>query len=498
MWWIVGILPAACLGLMAPGGSGSGGGSSSSGGRDGNWNGGWGSGGWHGGSSSSGGWTGDGNWSGRGWGDSSWHSGWHDDGSSHAGDWRESSSAAAASPRLGQTAAAGSDGGDREGAVTGLYCIRCKEKYHMQQLLVIGGDWQGQLPLTCFQCSGFSSQSDFDRQVTALWKRRRSEKRREATLHRTGTWKTIVEDVGERHAGESKREFRRRLCEAFFLHASIVATAFQKMRPDQQERIMDAFSEFGANIEKQAANPAYVPPMDDNEAAHTSFWLPHAVTQYIDTLIEGVNEHFVCRRTKCLLFTLSTMWIENGSQYRCPGCGAVYRPWSSDLSGGFYNAATGEDTTGGGVLDAQKILICTTQVPIQELSMPANSCRKYLCRWSDSKTEKIKSRMKEVAADLAQTTKGLPDIDLMKIVRPLVNSGSYSYFAPTPFPQWLADRMEQANATASKPWRFEHVRDGFLSSRASEDLMILREDDSFRMWVLTKYMLQTRVMRPRM
>ena len=178
----------------------------------------------------------------------------------------------------------------------------------------MGTDWQSELPLCCFNCQDErENQQDFAKEVRKLWKQRKNHRAREKTLIRTCNWESLKEQTASRYEGESRTEFRKRLCEAFYMAATLVGTAYDRASPTQQVRMVQAFQELEANAVMQASVPMYVPDMD---AIHANFWLPDKVTQYVDMIVEGINEHFLCRRVKCLRYTLCATWIENGSHYR--------------------------------------------------------------------------------------------------------------------------------------------------------------------------------------
>ena len=77
--------------------------------------------------------------------------------------------------------------------------------------------------------------------------------------------------------------------------------------------------------EKKAADPEYVPPL------RTYRKLSDFLAQFIDEVLPGVNEHWLCRHRTCLHIGLAAEWINNhpNGQYRCPSCGEKYSPWVS-------------------------------------------------------------------------------------------------------------------------------------------------------------------------
>ena len=61
--------------------------------------------------------------------------------------------------------------------------------------------------------------------------------------------------------------------------------------------------------------------------------------QWVDVIVDGVNQYWICRHIDCLYVGPAVCWIKNGEggwQFRCPDCTRVYAPWIK--SGGRINA----------------------------------------------------------------------------------------------------------------------------------------------------------------
>ena len=229
------------------------------------------------------------------------------------------------------------------------------------------------------------------------------------------------------------------------------------------------------------------------DAIHADFWSPDKVTQYVDMIMEGINEHLLCRRVKCLRYTLCARWIENGSHYRCPSCGCEYKPLSDRLTGGVWEDGMVNDPTGGRAIDAQKIMVCTATEFLKGNEdvddIPAGTARFYLVRWSESKKEIIKTRL----LDLAAETQFMSTTELIEHVRPLVMQGRFGYMTKVAFSPKLREVIDNANTTAIKKWRYDHIEDGFQTGQADADMEIMDQGAAFRMWAFAKYTLETRV-----
>ena len=521
----------ACLalGLMAPGGGGgpSGSGGWTGGGTSGS--GGWTGGGWSGSSRWAGGGTsGSGEGAGGGWSDSSrWSGGgWHDGSqwsrrqrdhaaggsSSSAGGWGESAAAAAASPD-----------GESERKKPTLVCSVCKTPGKKEDLLLMGTDWQAQLPLCCYHCQDeHSSPKSFSDEVQQRWKNRRFQKKQEEILSRTATWQKIQAETEARFPGESRKDFRQRLVDAWYTSAALIAMAFTKATAEKKAKIVSAFEEFASTIEAQSVDETHVPDPDHRirpygqtggpdldprirpygqtggpsaGAAHVEFFMPFSVGQWVDEICTGINEHYICRRVKCLTFARSTEWIESEGRthFKCPQCGAFYRPWSSSITGGHWDEATQTDLTGGPVIAAQKIMVMYNSsgedLRVGNFVVANNSVRYMLTEWSDTKVEVLKTRLKEVFADIARETFDMPLASVLSRVRQMTieKQIGMNYLEPMQVPEWLKQRVIDSNKHSIEKFSFDHISSGFMGGKASPDLQIMSEMDSTRLWIMAKY-----------
>ena len=324
-------------------------------------------------------------------------------------------------------------------------------------------------------------------QVLAMWKRRRTEKRKESTLVRTGSWKAIIDDVEARHPGESRSLYRARLKEAWLTAAALVCSAFDRATARQQQKMLLAFNVYSAMAQQQAAEPAYCPSMD---SIHGEFWMPSRILSYVDTVVTGIDDFFICRRVRCMSFCYSTQWIEGSSHYRCPACAGLYKPWASAVKGG-----QGEQS-GSETVAAQKIMVCHTAEPLPGLSLKPGEVRYYLLEWADSKTEKLKDMLRETFCSVAQETAHVDEGQLLERVRDMVDRGKgASYFQDMLAPQWVKDRIDHANATATEQFSYAHIAGGYKGAFASPNLTILTQEESVRMWAYSKYAVESRIQR---
>ena len=100
-----------------------------------------------------------------------------------------------------------------------LQCSSCNEPGKMQDLLLLGTDWQSSLPLCCFKCQEVRIVIAFKVEVMRRWKQRKSYRTSDAQIVRTANWRRINAEIDARYAGESQKTFRKRLREAFYMTA---------------------------------------------------------------------------------------------------------------------------------------------------------------------------------------------------------------------------------------------------------------------------------------
>ena len=83
--------------------------------------------------------------------------------------------------------------------------------------------------------------------------------------------------------------------------------------------------------------------------------------------------------------------------------------------------------------------------------------------------------------------------ELIEHVRPLVMQGRNDYMTKVPFSKNLRATIDEANKSATKPWKYDHIADGFFMGQADKDMPIMSRETAFRMWAFVKYTLQARV-----
>ena len=411
-------------------------------------------------------------------------------------------------------------------------CNVCKMPGKKEELLLLGTDWQAVLPLCCYRCQDeYTSFEGFSKEVQQRWRHRRLQKKQEEVLSRTATWKKIEAETEARYPGESRKSFRQRLVDAWYTSAALLAMAFTKATAEKKAKILMAFEEFGESIQKQADDETYVPDPDHRirpygqtgesvpdpdhrirpygqtgesgpsrgmsvlVPEHMSFFMPSNIGQWVDEICTGINEHFICRRTRCLCFCRSTDWIESSSKshFKCPSCGAFYKPWSMKITGG-----DGADA-GGPVSGAQKIMVMYTDVFLEKCAMRPSDIKYVLTQWADTKVETLKTRLKEIFSEVARETYELPLTNVISKMRQVMTDRNVggNYMSLRQIPEWLKSRINHANQWSNEKFSYAHIEQGYMGSVASEDLDIMTQDDSTRMWIMAKYAV-TAVARPRM
>ena len=134
---------------------------------------------------------------------------------------------------------------------------------------------------------------------------------------RSVAWETAKVDIEGQYPGESRKEFRARLIRKSSRLAVTISASIQKLRPDQQEKVVKVMDHWVDEWEKKTKDPDFVPALDCVETTSTH------LMEFVDQVIPGLDEFFICRQKWCSTVCLSTNWVNNhpNGQHRCPRCG---------------------------------------------------------------------------------------------------------------------------------------------------------------------------------
>ena len=217
------------------------------------------------------------------------------------------------------------------------------------------------------------------------------------------------------------------------------------------------------------------------------FFLEDRVLQYVDKIIEGVYQYYVCRHKTCASFSPATQWIEceDTTHFKCPMCGEKYQPWLDRPH----------------LMAAQMVQVMAPCVDIPEISMKAGQLHFFLLEWPDTKTCVLRNRFKEIFLGISEQAKRSPTDALLGLIREKAAAAdNLSFFSKKELSKATTDKVDHANWGAKYKYHYQHLLGGFQSARIAykEDIFIMSSEDSVRLWAYSKYVLECRVMRGRL
>eukprot|EP00969_Alexandrium_andersonii_P096686 4268736-Alexandrium_andersonii.AAC.1 len=133
--------------------------------------------------------------------------------------------------------------------------------------------WQASLNLHCYKCwyekhKDKAAPDDFDAKKDVMIKRKAAWDLRlqNSVDHvnkrvREMRWQKAKTDVGDRHLGESQREYRNWLIEATCAIANAISRDALAASPKQRAEFEEAFDYWDAEWQKKATGPTYVPKL---------------------------------------------------------------------------------------------------------------------------------------------------------------------------------------------------------------------------------------------
>jgi hypothetical protein len=173
-------------------------------------------------------------------------------------------------------------------------------------------DWQGDLSLQCYVCDHEAGGGAADVKVETAevdllrayrkrckksWLNRQYKAKAQVGRTRSMSYKTAKKDIDEKHPGENKKSYRDRLLHQTYIVAYRIALAITKASPEKRMQYDAATAVWGAEWEKVADDPTYVPqlPCDDG----TDVPIQNMLAQFLSEFVDGINDYFVCRHPHC-------------------------------------------------------------------------------------------------------------------------------------------------------------------------------------------------------
>ena len=115
--------------------------------------------------------------------------------------------------------------------------------------------------------------------------------------------------------------------------ADRIYNAIADMTPKARETVVEAFETFENNLARKAGLSTVrgeLVELTGEDAVNTNEFLDVHSFQWVDTIVQGVNEYWICRHKDCLLVCPAVCWIKNGDgglQFRRPACLRLYAPY---------------------------------------------------------------------------------------------------------------------------------------------------------------------------
>lgn len=314
-------------------------------------------------------------------------------------------------------------------------------------------EWQGSLPLICHACYLLAHPDEdmprnaFKVKVRQAWNARMQNAGQILKRVRSVAWETARKDIKERYPGESKKAWRARLIAESKTLACAFAAGLARLPPEARVRAGAALSAWIDEWQRKAADGAYVPTL---EVTLTDDWL----LQFVDEILPGVNEYFLCRHRECLTMTRNCDWLHNcpdGGHFLCSQCGEQYRPWTQKPGYVRCNKVWVVEAAGAGgpAPDGP----CTWHV------IPAT--------WADTATQVMLNKMKEIMAPPVAAVAELPAADRLPYITALMREKApqrEAYFTRMEVTLEAMEKMAERNERhPTKPlFRADHLADGFV------------------------------------
>ena len=328
-----------------------------------------------------------------------------------------------------------------------LACLWCKEAHACQWLYLLDlGDWQGGVSALCYSCYMESdegkakhvSRVQFKELCTGRWTQRKKRAGTHRSVARGVDWKRAVSDVGRRHPGQDKKEWRASVLQTLKVIGKFCQRAYTKMSDHDKRRFVLAFEEQENNLQKifvpQLHTGVFDPasqavgtdlsvqgqPMDamevdvDTPPPKSLFWATEKVLDWTSQVLEGLDNYYLCRNEACRSFMPNTCWVKQVGHdcYKCPCCLRDYQPWS-----------TSKPTN----IKPNKILVGSCEGDIQmamDMGMNPEEVFMWFVLWVDTPQAILERRMQEISLELAEETRDMSTEELQELVRDKVNATS--------------------------------------------------------------------------
>ena len=361
------------------------------------------------------------------------------------------------------------------------------------------------------------TEQGFKKMSRARWHARAKLHGKLATDYRAMDFKKAKADIGEKHPGESKRDYRNRLIGLCSKAGRSGQRPYIQMTEQNKRRFVTAFREDEYHVEKISREPDYVPQYVNTPL----FWTPERVIDFASQIWEGMDNYYLCRALDCRRFCPNTSWIQefraltNEPWVPAPACGWDHPsaeltdafvdeapPVSYDL--GHYRCSTCTQEyypwlPKSHLMHPNKLLVVSPNGDkelAKTMGMGPEDADMFFVRWETTSKTILAHRLKEIALDLCESTKQMTHEQLMTHCLAKINSGaSRIFFQEHQLSKrtiHLTNRLNSGKDHNKQRWRYNHLLRGFYSAQALEYIkdvsVVLTDDDVCRHYAYTKMM----------
>ena len=410
-----------------------------------------------------------------------------------------------------------------------LRCVDCNLPTVAHRLLIDQDDpsfsWQGRYIMRCVDCCmmgppevreaqlpwqpRFKSVKDFKRAADHAWEsKKRGDTENLSKRVRITSWQHAVDDIGLRYAGESRKSWRARIIQSTIETVAAITAAILKSSDEKRIQYLAALERWKRTYEDIAVSngPPRMPLTDESEMKEAVFddcFIPDSVAQWLNEIVQGVDQYFMCRRIGCLFVGLNCMWsfVVGYCRYRCPLCGQKYVPWQDRAMSVKAQKCLVLENIHGLALTDQGILLpggaTEAGASIETVSTPVGRQPRvtmYMCEWSNTTDQALLNDFMAITIGLKQQIRASNDSQLIKEIQRLSSHSKRSYFSDMQMPAEAKRVIDEFNEQKSTPvherFTYEHLLPGFQGMQYPyvEGEAILSHTDIMRMIGLARYM----------
>jgi hypothetical protein len=379
-----------------------------------------------------------------------------------------------------------------------MQCSYCKEPNAKHCLLLENlRDWESGFQCICFGCwqkrEKNDNEQEFKKMANHQWNLRRRMAQKDEVKSRGIAWRQALSDIGQRHPGQSKAEWRetvKKLCREVVVAFEV---AFKKMEQEEKNKYLIAFEEHTSLRQAIASDPTFVPedtkevfvgpdgPSKLLEESPCPYFLTSFETSFASEIIPGIDNFFICRQRSCRFIGPNTCWVteEGHGHFKCPRCCTLFRPWK----------------TTSACIKPNKIMIVSPngdEMLAQALGMDAKGYSMYYIEWADTPLERLQSRMKEITLGL----KDLKDEEeiLQQVIKVVNAKAQRVYWRQESLEPWVMQHFDDINKACKKPWSYAHLVHGFWATTGPEyndDVTpILNTEDMLTLYAHVRFALE--------